>query len=103
MITVENIRACMIKYPRCMLWNKNLSKWGDSDKKRFGNMLKDDPEKRSPRKKLVSRSIGRKGIRILRVSDGKEYDTMTACRIDNKLHCGLMLSKLKEEIEFKRI
>lgn len=86
-----------------MLWNKHLSKWGESDKKRFGKMLKDEPEKRSTRRKMDSKSIGRKGIRILRVSDGKEYETMTACRNDNKLHCGLMLSKLKEEIEFKRI
>ena len=102
MITIENIRAMMIKHPTCSLWNKSLKTWSEGDKKVFKLMLEDKLKKphKPKAKKLKS---GRVGFNIIRVVDGKVYTSMSDCREDNALHCYGMLNELRRGIEFKRI
>lgn len=102
MITVDNIRAMMIKNPNCSLWDKSVKFWTDSEKKIFNLMLEDKLKKphKPKEKKLKS---GRVGFNIIRVSDGKVYTSMADCRDDNNLYCYGMLNELRRGINFKRI
>lgn len=99
MITVENIRAMMIKHPNCSLWDKSVKFWTDSEKKIF-NLMLEDKLKKPKAKKLKS---GRVGFNIIRLSDGKVYTSMADCREDNSLYCYGMLNELRRGINFKRI
>lgn len=108
MITVESIRAMMIKHPTCSLWNKSLKQWAEGDKKVFKLMLED--KLKQPRKPVVRkmRKLGIKkaavnAVKVIRVVDGKIYTSISDCKEKNDFHDVEMRTKLKLGIEFKRI
>lgn len=106
MINIENIRACMIKQPDCYLWVKVLKKWTESDKKLFNTLLEGKDIKVNKSKKALSRKVKRSvvnAVKVMRVSDGKIYTSISACKEHNKFHDVEMRTKLNKGIEFKRI
>jgi hypothetical protein len=56
-------------------------------------------------KVLTDKRIGNShtGKKVLRVSDGKIYKSITQCRLDNELHKQKVISLLKEGLKFKLI
>lgn len=106
MITIENIRAMMIKHPSSRLWGKSVKTWGEGDKKVFKSMLEaKEAKKPKPRKmrKLGAKRIAVNAVKVIRVSDGKIYTSISGCKDHNDFHDVEMRTKLKLGIEFKRI
>jgi len=106
MITIENIRAMMIKHPSSRLWGKSVKTWSEGDKKVFKLMLEaKEVKKPKPRKmrKLGAKRIAVNAVKVMRVSDGKIYTSISDCKDYNDFHDVEMRTKLKLGIEFKRI
>lgn len=77
----------MIKYPNCYLWDKSI--WNKEDFNYFNQRL-NIPENRFK-------------IPVVRLSDGKIYESIKLCRLENKMCKKTMFKRLKEGINFKRI
>jgi len=99
MINTESIRACMIKYPTSSLWDKSVKVWSDKDKKTFNLMLSGALVKR----KMKVKRVNPRAIKVVRLSDGEVYESITACIIANDFYKTEMRVKLKAGIEFKTI
>ena len=107
MITIENIRAMMIKHPSSRLWSKSVKTWSEGDKKVFKLMLEDklkQPRKQVVRKmrKLGDKRVAVNAVKVMRVSDGKIYTSISDCKDHNDFHDVEMRTKLKLGIEFKK-
>jgi hypothetical protein len=88
------IREKMIKHPDCYLWDKSV--WSKEDKDYF--------EKLKYVKLLeVKKRKVKSGIKVMRISDGKIYDSVKLCRDDNGFYSDQMIEKLNNGIEFKRL
>jgi hypothetical protein len=81
----------MINNPHHRLWNKPLSKWTEKEKKEFQNL------EQKPRRKW--KAINSK--KVIRVSDGFEYPSISECRRKNGFCKVIMDRKLLSGIEFK--
>ena len=108
MITIENIRAMMIKHPSSRLWGKSVKTWSEGDKKVFKLMFEDklkQPRKPVVRKmqKLGTKKAAVNAVKVMRVRDGKIYTSITDCKEKNDFHDVEMRTKLKIGIEFKRV
>lgn len=106
MITIENIRAMMIKRPSSRLWGKSVKSWSEGDKKVFKSMLEEkEVKKPKPRKmqKLGAKKAAVNAVKVMRVKDGKIYTSITDCKAKNAFHDVEMRTKLKLGIEFKRL
>lgn len=93
MIPVIELRQAMIKNPHHRLWDKPLSKWTEQEKQEFHNLDK----KKKPNWKAVN------SVKVVRVSDGVQYDSISDCRRKNNLCKVMIYRKLDEGIEFKRV
>lgn len=93
MISATDIRQAMIKNPHHRLWDKPLHKWTEQEKKEFQNL----EEKPKRNWKAVN------SVKVVRVSDGVQYASISECRRKNNLCKVIMDRKLAEGIEFKRV
>lgn len=91
------IRSQMLKNPNHELWNKDLNKWDESDKKEFTE-LEAGKIVKARQNKFATNSQ-----KVLRVSDGKEYRCILDCKEDNNLSNHTMYQLLKENLKFKRL
>lgn len=85
------IRERMKKDPNNYLWDK--LKWNDEDLSFYNKGKTIEVKKR----KVKS------GLKVMRVSDGKIYDSVKLCRDDNGFYSDQMIDKLNNGIEFKRL
>lgn len=92
MITVQTIRQAMIKNPHHRLWDKPLSKWTEKEKEEFDNLQ----SKPKPNWAVNSK-------KVIRISDGFIYPSISECKRQNGLCKVIMYRKLKEGTEFKTI
>jgi hypothetical protein len=90
----STIREKMIKYPDCYLWDKSV--WSIEDKDYF-QKLKDVNLLEVKKRKVKS------GLKVMRISDGKIYDSVKLCRDENGFYSDQMIEKLNNGIEFKRL
>ncbi len=90
----KKIREKMIKYPDCYLWDKSV--WSREDKDCFEKLL--DINLLEVKKRKV-----KSGLKVMRISDGKIYDSVKLCRDENGFYSDQMIEKLNNEIEFKRL
>lgn len=106
MITIENIRAMMIKHPSSRLWGKSVKSWSEGDKRIFKSMLEaKEVKKPKPRKmrKIGAKKAAVNAVKVMRVRDGKIYRSITDCKEKNDFHDVEMRTKLKLGIDFKRL
>lgn len=103
MINIKNIRLTMIKFPLSDLWNKNLNKWDLQDKKRFNDMFVSKVEINQIKSVKKSSRKVYNCVKILRVSDGVIYNSISECEKLNGFHNVQMRKKISDGIEFKRI
>ena len=88
----------MIKYPNNPIWDKDMDKWSPEDISDFERMKKGiNPMQKSKKK------YGLNAVKIQRVSDGKEYESITDCRSDNNYCKATMYNIINAGIYFKRI
>jgi hypothetical protein len=80
------IRSKMIKHPNCYLWDKTI--WTKQDLNYFNQRL-NIPENRFK-------------IAVIRLSDGKVYESIKLCRLENKICKKTMFKKLKDGTEYQR-
>ena len=80
------IRSKMIKYPNCYLWDKTI--WTKQDLNYFNQRL-NIPENRFK-------------IPVIRLSDGKIYESIKLCRLENKICKKTMFKNLKDGLEYQR-
>lgn len=85
------IRERMKKDPDNYLWDK--LKWSDEDLAFYNKSKTIEVKKR----KVKS------GLKVMRVSDGKIYDSVKLCREDNGFYSDQMIDKLNNGIEYKRL
>jgi len=90
MLTVKTIRQAMIKNPHYSLWDKPVSKWTEQEKKEFDKL----EEKKKRNWKAVN------SVKVIRISDGFEYPSISECRRQNGFCKVIMDRKLKEGVEF---
>ena len=106
MISINDLRAMMIKYPSSRLWGKRLSKWREGDKRTFADMLEgkiDKTKTRRKMKRLDDKSPASNAVKVIRVSDGKVYESISQCKELTGLHDVAIRSKLKAGTEFKTL
>jgi len=87
------------KFPQHSIWNYQVSKWTEYQIKEFENL-------RDGKEKLVKRKMNRiavNSIKIIRVSDGFIYNSISECEKFNGFHNVEMRNKIEKEIEFKRL
>ena len=89
-MTPQLIREAMIKNPHHSLWDKPLNRWSEIDKQTFQNL-----EQKSKRNWKAVNSK-----KVIRVSDGTIYDSISDCRRKNNLCKVIMDRKLKLGVEF---
>lgn len=88
------IHEKMIKHPDCYLWDKSV--WSKEDNLYF--------EKLSNVNILeVKKRKVKSGLKVMRISDGKIYDSVKLCRDDNGFYSDQMIEKLNNGIAFKRL
>jgi len=85
------IREAMKKNPHHRLWDKPLHKWTEQEKQEFENL----EEKPKPKWKAVNSK------KVIRVSDGFEYPSISECKRQNGFCKVIMYRKLALGIEFK--
>jgi len=94
---IERIRKQMIKNPSSKLWDKDFKRWNDKDKADFEKL------ENGVIIKKIERRINVNAIKVLRVSDGKIYHSITECAMQNDFHKIEMQKQLNENINFKRL
>lgn len=90
-MTPQLLRQAMIKNPHHNLWNKPLNKWSEEDRKTFYSL----EQKTAPNWKAVNSK------KVIRVCDGKIYNSISECRRENGLCKVIMDRKLKAGLEYK--
>ena len=97
----NKLRKAMSLNPDHRLWNKDLNKWDDNDKKLFEKLCisKERPIKilKKPHEKKVFRR------KVIRLSDGKIYNSIQQCRLENGFYNTEMYNLLKEETKYKKL
>jgi hypothetical protein len=88
------IREKMIKHPDCYLWDKSV--WSNEDNLYFEKLLNVNLLKVKKRKV-------KSGLKVMRILDGKIYDSVKLCRDNNGFYSDQMIEKLNNAIEFKRL
>lgn len=86
------IREAMKKNPHHRLWDKPLSKWTEQEKQEFENL----EQKKKRNWKAVN------SVKVIRISDGMEYASISECRRKNGLCKKVMDQKILIGLEFKR-
>lgn len=97
-IKPSELSKAIQKCPSHKLWDKLLKNWTDEDKKDFYNILNDSANIIEVKKRKV-----KSGLKVMRISDGKIYDSVKLCREDNGFYNDQMREKFKLGIEFKKI
>ena len=92
-MTPQLLRQAMIKNPHHSLWDKPLNKWTDEDRKSFQNL--------EVKKKRNWTAVN--SVKVVRVSDGFIYDSISECKRQNGFCKIIMDRKLKAGIEFKKL
>jgi hypothetical protein len=93
MLSIQQIRQAMIKNPHHRLWDKPLHKWTEKERNEFHKL-----EEKKKRNWVAVNSV-----KVIRVSDGFEYSSISECRRQNGFCKVIMDRKLKLGIEFKTI
>lgn len=93
MLSIQQIRQAMIKNPHHRLWDKPLHKWTEQERNEFDKL-----EEKKKRNWVAVNSV-----KVIRVSDGFEYSSISECRRQNGFCKVIMDRKLKLGIEFKTI
>lgn len=88
------IREKMIKYPDCYLWDKSV--WSREDHLYFEKLL--DVNLLEVKKRKI-----KSGLKVMRISDSKIYESVKLCRDDNGFYSDQMIEKLNNGIDFKRL
>lgn len=95
----SEVMPTLRKFPQHSLWNYQVSKWTPEQIKEFGNL-------RDGKEKVVKRKMNRiavNSVRIIRVSDGFVYNSISECEKLNGFHNVEMRNKIEKGIEFKRL
>lgn len=95
---IERIRQQMIKNPSSELWNKDKNKWTKEEYQKFYDMEKGITMYIKDR----GRNYGSNAIKVIRISDGFIYDSITDCQNENDINNTNMYQMLKEETKYKR-
>lgn len=96
-INPKDIHDAMVINPHHNLWNKELAKWNESDRETFKLLLNEKIVSRL--KKREDKIVLRK--KVIRISDGYIYNSISECRFKNKFHKVKMDTMIKEENQFK--
>jgi len=95
----SEVMPTLRKFPQHSLWNYQVSKWTAEQIKEFENL-------RDGKEKVVKRKMNRiavNSVKIIRVSDGFVYNSISECEKLNGFHNVEMRNKIEEGIEFKRL
>ena len=95
----SNLRKAMLLNPHHKLWDKDFNKWDNKDKELFEKLCVSKVKLRKSLKSPLEKNIIRK--KVIRVSDGKEYNSIHQCRIENDFYNSKMYDLIKEGIKFK--
>jgi len=96
-MTPERLRKQMLKNPYSKLWDKDLNKWNDEDIARLCALENGTIQAITPRKKVAQFN------RVIRVADGKIYNSITDCIADNNSYKVKMYNLINEGIHYKRL
>ena len=94
------MRELMIKCPDVEIWDKDLNKWDSKDFEIFENLkigilpIKEEEIKNDNRLK---------GSKVIRISDNKEYQSISQCMRENGFCSQKMYDLLKEEKFYKKV
>lgn len=98
------MRELIIKYPDIEIWDKDLNKWDSKDFEIFENLKNGIlPIERRKKKEEIKNDKRLKGSKVIRISDNKEYQSISQCRRENGLCSQKMHNLLKEEIFYKKV
>lgn len=98
------MRELIIKYPDVEIWDKDLNKWDSKDFEIFENLKNGIlPIERRKKKEEIKNDKRLKGSKVIRISDNKEYQSISQCRRENGLCSQKMHDLLKEEIFYKKV
>jgi len=95
----SEVMPTLRKFPQHPLWNYQVSKWTPEQIKEFEKL-------RDGKEKVVKRKMNRtsvNSVKIIRVSDGFIYNSISECEKLNGFHNVEMRKKIKLGIEFKRL
>lgn len=97
------VMSILRKYPNSPLWNYVVSKWTPEQISIFNN-LKNGKLTIETKKEVIlkNKKIAKNAVKIIRISDGKIYNSISECKENEGLHDVAIRTKLKEGIEFKR-
>ena len=97
-IKPSELSKAMQKVPSLKLWDKPLKSWTDEDYQYFQKVLNNESIHIDVKQRKV-----KSGSKVMRIYDGKVYDSVKLCREDNGFYSDQMIAKLNLGIEFKRI
>ena len=98
------MRELIIKYPEVEIWDKDLNKWDSKDFEIFENLKNGIlPIERRKKKEEIKNDKRLKGSKVIRISDNKEYQSISQCRRENGICSQKMHNLLKEEIFYKKV
>ena len=97
-IKPSELRKAMQIVPSLKLWDKHLKSWTNEDYEYFQKVLNNELIDIDVKQRKV-----KSGLKVMRISDGKIYDSVKLCRDENGFYSDQMIAKLKLGIEFKRI
>ena len=89
----------MIKYPDVEIWDKDLNKWDSKDFEIFENLKNGI----LPIKEEIKNDNRLKGSKVIRISDNKEYQSISQCMRENGFHRVKMYCLLKDGVLYKKI
>ena len=94
------MRELIVKYPEVEIWDKDLNKWDGKDFETFENLKNGI----LPIKKEEIKNDKRlKGSKVIRISDNKEYLSISQCIRENGFCSQKMYNLLKEGVLYKKI
>ena len=93
------MRELIIKYPDVEIWDKDLNKWDSKDFEIFENLKNGI----LPIKEEIKNDSRLKGSKVIRISDNKEYQSISQCMRENGFCSQKMHNLLKEEKFYKKL
>ena len=97
-IKPSELRKAMQKIPSLKLWDKPLKSWTDEDYQYFQKISNNESINIDVKQRKI-----KSGLKVMRISDGKIYDSVKLCREDNGFYIQQMTDKLKIGTEFKKV
>lgn len=94
----SEVMPTLRKHQQHYLWNYQVNKWTPEQIKEFEKLKQSDNLVKIKVKRIANNSV-----KIIRVSDGFIYNSISECEKLNGFHNVQMREKIKQSIEFKRL